>query len=165
MTTSGPTLAGFTTFIRDVMDIGTEELPDGLPVIGMALAVAMSIVNRSLCIVCLPTNDADGVQIIPQQETIYTLAVYNLAGDNLVNYAQDQPGRVFFKGLRTKLNLHGFVSGVISASSDEGTSQTLVVQKAAEQFTLANMQQLKTPWGRQYLALAQSYGPTTWGIS
>jgi hypothetical protein len=30
--------------------------------------------------------------------------------------------------------------------------------------TLANLQQLKTPWGRQYLAYAQSAGPL-WGLS
>ena len=31
-------------------------------------------------------------------------------------------------------------------------------------FTLANLQNLKTPYGRQYLAWAQAYGPL-WGLS
>lgn len=165
MSTSDPTLAGFTAFIRNVMDIETNDLPDDQPVIGMALAVALGIVNPALRLACVPQHDAAGVQLISQPETIFTLAVYNLAGDNLVNYAQDQPGRTFFKKMRKTLNIYGFVSGVISAASDEGTSQQMVVQDAAKNFTLANMQQLKTPWGRQYLAFAQSYGPTTWGLS
>lgn len=165
MGTSGPTLAGFTAFVRNVMAIGTADLPDGSPVMSMALAVAMGIVNPALKAVCIPTTDCAGVQLIAQPESIYTLAVYNLAGDNLVNYAQDQPGDCFFSDLRKKMNIDGFVSGVISSSGDEGTSQSMVVQEAAKNFTLANLQQLKTPWGRQYLAFAQSYGPTTWGLS
>lgn len=161
----GPTLAGFLSFIRNVMGISTNDLPDASPVINMALAVAMSIVNRALYAVSLPMTDTAGVELISQPESIYTLAVYNLAGDNLVNYAPDQQGRDYFQDLRKKLNINGFVSGVISGSSDQGTSQQLVVQEAAKNFTLANLQSLKTPWGRQYLAFAQTYGPTTWGLS
>lgn len=161
----GPTLAGFLSFIRNVMGISTNDLPDASPVINMALAVAMSIVNRALYAVSLPPTDTAGVELISQPESIYTLAVYNLAGDNLVNYAPDQQGRDYFKDLRAKLNINGFVSGVISGSSDQGTSQTLVVQEAAKNFTLANLQNLKTPWGRTYLQFAQTYGPTSWGLS
>lgn len=161
----GPTLAGFLSFIRNVMGISTNDLPDASPVINMALAVAMSIVNRALYAVSLPMTDTAGVELISQPESIYTLAVYNLAGDNLVNYAPDQQGRDYFQDLRKKLNINGFVSGVISGSSDQGTSQQLVVQEAAKNFTLANLQSLKTPWGRQYLAFAQTYGPTSWGLS
>ena len=32
-------------------------------------------------------------------------------------------------------------------------------------FTIKDINNLKTFWGQQYLALAQSYGPSTWGIS
>jgi hypothetical protein len=162
---SDPTLAGFLAFIRGNMAISTNDLPDASPVIPMALAVAMGIVNPALRGAPIPGQDRTGATLTTTPLTVYTLAVYNLAGDNLVNYAQDQEGRFFFENLRTKLNLNGFVSGVISGSADEGTSQQLVVQEAAKYFTLANLQSLKTPWGRQYLAFAQSYGPTTWGIS
>ena len=31
--------------------------------------------------------------------------------------------------------------------------------------TLANLQNLKTPWGRMYLSIAQLAGPTIWGLS
>jgi hypothetical protein len=83
----------------------------------------------------------------------------------LINVAQDQPGFEFFKSLRKELNINGFVSGVVQSSSDEGTSVSLVVQEAAQHFTLANLQNMKTTWGRTYLGIAQSYGPATWGIS
>lgn len=176
MTTPQPTLAYFQdTFVRKVMGISTTILPDGEPVTKMALAVAMAIVNPALGCIGVPDVDAAGVSLNSGGFTIYALAIYNLAGDNLINYAQDQsdaapvkgsdPPMPFFEWIRKQWNVNGFVSGVISGSSDESTSQTLVVQEAAKNFTLANLQQLKTPYGRQYLALAQSYGPSTWGIT
>ena len=171
----GPTLAGFVNFVRNVMGIDAEVLPTDSPVIPFALAVAMAIVNTALQAVSLPTVDAAGVPISGGQ-SIYTLAVYNLAGSNLLAYAQDlpdaetvagsgDPGLPFFAWTRQQFNINGFVSGVIDSSADETTSQHLVVQEAAKNFTLANLQQLKDPYGRQYLALAQSYGPTTWGMN
>lgn len=156
------------------MGINTTVLPTNSPVIAMALAVAMAIVNPALKSVCLPTVDAAGVGISAGQ-SIYTLAVYNLAGDNVINYAQDlpdappiagsDPPMAYFAWVRKQWNVLGFVSGVIQSAADESTSESMVVQEAAKNFTLANMQQLKTPYGRQYLALAQSYGPTTWGMT
>ena len=171
---SGPTLAGFITFIRQVMGIDTTILPDADTVIPMALAVAMAIVNPALKAVSLPTIDSGGAAI-SSGPSIYTLAVYNLGGDNIINYAHDQPGAAdvvgsdppmpFFAWTRKQWNINGFVSGVIQSAGDEGTSESMVVQEAAKNFTLANLQQLKTPYGRQYLAFAQSYGPSTWGIT
>jgi hypothetical protein len=134
----------------------------------MAYNVAMAIVNRALQAVSF-TNPMTG-----QPSSVYALAVYNLAGDNLINYAQDIPnapnvqGSVppapYFINLRQRWNVYGFVSGVIQSASDEGTSTSFVVQEAAENFTLSNLQNLKTPYGRAYLAFAQSYG-TLWGMN
>lgn len=154
-----PTLAGFISFIRNVMGISTVYLPDNSPVIPMALSVALAIVNPALNAVGYAPGIAGTVGV-----SIYTLAVYNLAGDNVVNYAPDQTDQTFFQDLRTKMNINAFVSGVIQSASDESTSESMVVQEAAKDFTLANLQQLKTPWGRQYLAFAQSYGSLV-GIS
>jgi hypothetical protein len=107
---------------------------------------------------------------------MYALAVYNLGGDTLINYAQDvqppvpyeTPGNndelPFFAYQRQKYKVSDFTPGVVQAASDEGTSTSLVVQKAAENFTLANLQNLKTPWGRAYLAIAQSVG-SLWGLN
>lgn len=174
MAAGDPTLSGFLTFIRNVMGISTSVLPDNSPVIPMALAVAMSIANPALRSVALPTVDGAG-QTISTGQSIYALAVYNLAGDNLINYAQDasnappvegsSPPMAYFAWVRKQWNVNGFVSGVVQSSGDEGTNVSLVVQEAAKNFTLANLQQLKTPYGRQYLAFAQSYGPSTWGLT
>ena len=172
MTTPQPTLAGFTAFVRNVMGISVTVLPDGSPVIAFALSVALGVVNPQLAAACIPQSDAAGVQLNTGGFTVYVLAVYNLAGSNLLSYAQDQPNAAIYKNklqffayFRWKWNINSFVPGVIDSSSDESTSEHMVVQEAAKSFTLANLQQLKDPFGRQYLALAQSYGPTSWGIS
>lgn len=154
-----PTPAGFLAFIRNVMGISTSNLPDNSPVIPMALAVSLEIVNLAI-------NTASPL--------MYTLAVYNLGGDNLINYAQDVPDAQpvpgsdpplpYFANLRSSFKCNAFISGVISSASDDGTSESMVVQEAAKNFTLSDLQNLKTPWGRQYLAIAQRYG-TLWGLT
>ena len=162
-----PTLAGFQAFIANVMAIKPTDLPVTSPVIPMAFAVALAIVNPALQVVPVPSTDAAGVALTlaPAVGTMYDLAVYNLAASNLLNYAQDQEGRRYFARLRKKLNITGFVSGVVQSTGDEGTNVSLVVQDAAKAFTLANLNQLKDPYGRAYLSIAQSYGPSTWGMS
>jgi len=42
---------------------------------------------------------------------------------------------------------------------------SLVVMEAAKMFTLSNLQNLKDIYGRTYLGYAQSYGPSTFGLS
>lgn len=166
----GPTLAGFLQFVRTMMNIRPTVLPDNSPFLSMSLAVALGIVNPALRVAPVPQSDGAQVPLNPLTTTIpvhtmYDLAVYNLAADNLINYAQDQNGQCYFTDLRKELNINGFVSGIVQSASDESTSVSLVVMEAAKEFTLMNLQQLKTPWGRAYLGIAQSYGPTTWGLT
>lgn len=144
-----PTLSGFLVFIRTVMGVPVSALPDDSVDIANALAVALEIANTGL-------NEVSSL--------IYTLAVYNLAGDNLINYANDQVGQTYFAQLRQNWNITGFIAGVISGSSDESTSQTILTPEAMKGLMLADLQNLKTPYGRQYLAFAQSYG-SLWGLS
>jgi len=180
MTAPQPTLAGFQDFIVNTMQISTTVLPSSSPVIPFALSVAMGIVNQQLWCIPIPNTDAAGVQLNTGGFSIYSLAVYNLAGSNLLSYAQDLPnaaiipgsvsdrypkGLPFFAYSRLQWQINAFVSGVVQSTADESTSMSLVVQDAAKNFTLANLQALKDPWGRQYLSLAQSYGPSTFGIS
>lgn len=158
-----PTLPGFIAFIRNVMGINTTVLPDSSAVIPMALSVALAIVNPALASAGYMPGVTGTVAV-----SIYTLAVYNLAGDNVINFAPDvasAPNDTFFKDLRASFQTNAFVSGVISASNDESTGESLVVQEAAKNFTLGNLQNLKTPWGRQYLAFAQAYGPSIIGMN
>lgn len=156
------------------MGISTSVLPDSSMWLKFALANAMALCNPALCVITLPLTDAAGVSI-SDGRTIYTEAVYNLGADNLINYAQDppnappvagsEPPTPYFAYARRQWNINGFVSGVIQSASDESTSESMVVMEAAKNFTLGNLQNLKTPWGRTYLALAQSYGPNVWGLT
>lgn len=154
-----PTRAGFLAFIRDIMGVPTAALADGSIYIDYAFEISLEIVNLGLkCIA--PTG--------------YTWAVYNLGGSTLLNIAQDpegspvvpgtEPPLKYFAYARKQFNMNGFVSGVIQSASDEGTSESMVVQEAAKNFTLANLQQLKDPYGREYLSIAQSYGDI-WGLT
>src|ERR1700743_166794 len=99
-----PTLTGFTTFVRNEMGIPTSVLPDGSVWIQWAFNQAVSLVNHQ-------------IRVVPLQ---YLLAVYNLAGDTLVNIAQDEPDAPavpgskpplpFFAWTRRRLNLNSFVT-------------------------------------------------------
>jgi len=147
----GPTLAGFLNFLRTTVAIPTTALPDNSPFIQTAYDFAVMIVDPTLASVPSPATSPN----------YYAQALYNLGADALVNVCPDQAGpppQTFFSDLRTKLHINEFVSGVISSSADESTSQSMVVQKAAELFTMLDLQTLKTPWGRQYMALAQQGG-------
>lgn len=150
-----PTVAGFLTFVRNVMGISSTYLPDNAPILTYAMNVSLATVYLPMA--TLPAG-------IVGYWTPYELAVYNLAGDRLVNYAPDQSGQTYFADMRRELGLMSFVPGVISSSYDEGTGQTLTVPDFMKTISLMDLQNLRTPWGREYLAYAQMSGPL-WGIS
>lgn len=141
--------AGFLSFIRNVMGITTLQLPDNSPAITDAYTVSIETVN--LYIGSIST-------------TFYDLAVYNLGGDYLLNWAPDTAPSTFFADYRKTNNLNGFVAGVVASSADEGTSNSLLVPDFFKTLSLSDLQELKTPYGRQYLAIAQKFGPL-WGLS
>lgn len=154
-----PTRVGFLAFIRTRMGIPTDVLPDNSDYIDVSFDLSLEVTNR-------------GVQCLSPK--LYTEAVYNLGGSTLLNVAQDlpnaqavpgsEPPLAYFAFARKQFNMNGFVSGVIQSAGDEGTNESMVVQEAAKNFTLANLQQLKDPYGRAYLAIVQSYGDI-WGLS
>jgi len=144
-----PTLAGFQWFITSIMGINSTVLPTTAPVIAWVYGQATSTVN---------------LQLSQVAGEIYEQAVYNLAGDMLINYAQDQSGQTYFADTRKDLHINDFVAGVVSAASDESTSSTQEIPDAFKGLTLSDLQNLKTPYGRTYLGLAQKVG-TLWGIS
>lgn len=160
-----PTASGYLEFIRNIMGISSALLPDNSPVIGYSYNIALATVNEQLQAIKAPSDP---------YYSIYALAVYNLAGDRLINYAPDldgspvipgsNPPLKYFAYSRKQYQLNSFVSGVVQSTSDESTSVSLVVPKALELLTIGDLQNLKTPWGRQYLAIAQDTG-TDWGIS
>lgn len=169
-----PTLAAFQQFVVQTMGISTTILPSSRNVITMCYNVAIATVACELQ--CFGFTDP----WTGQQSSLYALAVYNYAGAILLIYAQDLPdapivpgskndlnpnGLPFFAWSRRQFNLLGYVGGTIQSSSDQGTSQSMVIPEAAETFTIENLELTKTPWGRQYLSIAQKLGPSLFGIT
>lgn len=147
------TLADFITFLRNIVQIPASVLPDNSPFITTAYQLAVELVY------CPLQSVGSGF--------IYTQAVYNLGTDILVNIAQDQTGQTppdFWAQIRNKYGINTFVAGVIQSSNDESTGQAMVVPEAFKELTIANLQNLKTPWGRAYLGFVQSWGQD-WGLS
>lgn len=96
---------------------------------------------------------------------IYVLALYNLGADRLINFAMDPPDQNFFKQLRANFKINTFSPGVVAQTSDQGTAVDLLNPESMESFTLQDLQYLKTPYGRQYMAFAHMYGPNIWGVA
>lgn len=165
-----PTLQGFKEWVRLFMAVPTSVLPDDSVWFDWAYEVSLAIVNPQLAVAAGPLYPGLPPITSPGGATpIYALAVYNLGGDNLVNWVVDDPSLdppldTYWADLREKWNINGFVGGVIQSSADETTSQSMVVPEQFKELTIGNLQNLKTPWGRQYLAFAQSVG-TLWGLS
>ena len=160
--TTTPSYDGFVAWVFGVMGVPSQFLPSDSPSLGYAYNTAISLVNPAFISVLGP---------------IYLQAVYNLAGHLLVTWAPDVttsppfPYKTedgveygFFGWIRKQNNMLGFITGIVSSSSDEGTSASMVVPKQAENLTLSQLQLTTTIWGRTYLGYAQSYG-TLWGIS
>lgn len=156
-----PTLAGFLAFVRGTMGITTAQLPDASPTIALAYCTSRAVVLADLAIA---------------SPLIYQQSVYYLAGSNLLNWAVDPVPTVpyppnsdstlgFFAYTRKQYNMLGFVGGIIQAAADEATSESMVVPDSFKDWTLANIQQAKDPYGRQYIAWASSYGPSVWGLT
>lgn len=144
-----PNLTDYTTFIRGA-GIGALYLPSDSLWITLTFDVSMAIVNQVL-------NAASPL--------LYTQAVYNLAMDRLINFAPDEQGQQFFQALREKSKLTSFAPGVVSSTGDNGTNTSLMNLDVMKNLTLGQLQNMKTGYGRQYLSIAQMYGPTIWGVS
>jgi hypothetical protein len=181
-----PTLAGFNSFVTNGMGVPKTALQVGSPYPGWAFDWARATVNPAIGYAsCTPLYYGfPGYVGAPPGGFLYTMAVYNLGGDFLINIAQDQvvapapadcdcddpPPLVsttplnYWTNLRGQFKIVPFVSGVISSTADEGTSESLQVIEVAKNFLLSDLQNLKTPYGRTYLGIAMKFG-TLWGLS
>jgi len=149
MFSSPPNQADYTTFLYDVVGIPAANLPNTAPIIASSLQIAQDIVS---------------LRLLTASPDLYTLAVYNLAADRLLNYAPDVPGQTWFRDQRKSLRLLELSVGVPTSVSDQGTSVGVLNPEALKNLTLANLQYLKTPCGRAYLEIAQAYG-SVWGVT
>lgn len=153
---SGPTLNGYIAWLQ-TNGFTTNILPTDSPFITYSFNIAMQIVNQQL-------NQASSL--------IYTLAVYNLACSQLISWQQDNPDATppptnaptYWFDLRKGWGINSFVPGIVSSSSDEGTSTSWEVQDQLKSLTIQNLQNMKDPYGRTYLGFAQTVG-TLWGLS
>lgn len=150
-TSPRPNAADFTCMLRDEIGIPISSLTPANRFVIMSLAYAEKWVYKRLAAVDLG---------------IYLRAVYCLATDRMVNIAQDPPSgaSTVFHDLRSQFSIYSFTSGVISGSSDESTAQSFAVATSLNDLTLADLQNMKTPWGREYLGYAQQ-GYPIWGLS
>lgn len=145
-----PNQTDYTSFLYGVVGIPTANLPASDPMIATTLKIALEIVNAILNM---------------GSATLYTLAVYNLGADRLINFANDIDGQSYFKDLRKELRILDVRVGVPSAANDAGTAVSILNPEQLKTLTLADLQTLKTPYGRQYMGIAQDFGPTIWGLS
>ena len=153
-----PTIGAFEAFVYGVMGVPADSLPTNSPVLQFAFDMALDVVLTSL-------------QCVPYQSTsmsIYELAVYNYGADTLINFAPDIPSAAnpnYWANIRTQWGSYSFVSGVINFSSDQSTSQGMAVPEGLKQLMIGDLQNLKTPYGRAYLAIAQSAGYGPFGLT
>lgn len=156
-----PTLAGFQDFITNIMGIAPKYLEPTNPAIQFSFDFALTIVNRTFQVV---------------SPFAYNVMVYNLAGHNLLMFAGDIPGVFYvnpdgsehmsaegqpigyFGYIRQSMDLNGFPPGIVQSTADETTSASFVVPDAMKNLSFQDLETARTPWGRRYLGLAQSYG-------
>lgn len=144
-----PNTTDLYTFLTTVAGVPTAALPSGSPYLAWALSYAE---EQTLLILYAIGQD------------YYCFAVYCLATSFLINWCPDQSGQTYFATLRATWNLTGFVGGTIQSTADEATSESLLAPDFLKGLTLANLQQLKDPFGRQWLSMQQDLG-NVWGIS
>lgn len=140
---NSPNLADFTSFVTDSMAIPVSALPTNSVWIGYAFNQAMDLVFGPPWISGLS----------------YTLAVYNCAGHLLLFITPDQTGQTYFADARAQFDLLSFRPGAIDASGDQGTNSAFATPEQLRSLTVGDLDFLKTPWGRAYLAYAMDFGP------
>lgn len=148
-----PTIEGFTAWVQNIMGVPVANMPDAAT-LQTAFDEAMNYVFIGL----------SGIPCQPTSPTIYAMAVYNLGGAFLVDFAQDVPPSTYWTDLRNKLNINAFQPGIINSAADQGTSEGSFIPSIMQGLTMFDLQLLKSPWGRAYLAIAGEWG-TLWGIT
>lgn len=151
-----PTYEGYQTWLSNIMGLPDEIMsdPNMQSYFTLSYNMALEITNQYLDVA---------------SPMLYTQAVYNLAADFLVNITQDDPTldppyNTYWATLRQTLQVNNFIPGLINAANDEDTSAAILTPLGLQNLTLGDLQNLKTPWGRTYLAIAQSVG-SLWGLT
>ena len=155
-----PNVTDYTTFLQEDVGIPQGILTASANAIAVSLSVAVATVTPDLAAGSCASPVTGLVAV-----SFYVLACYNLGADRLFNLAPNPPNQTFFSDQREKMRLLEPAVGIVTTASDQGTAGSLMNPEQLRRLTLADLQTLKTPWGRTYLGIAQSYGPTLWGLS
>ena len=168
-----PNLAAYTAFLLSVCGFPQAVLNSNSALIQSTYNVAQATVLADLGTIGF-TDPFTG-----QQSSMGALALYNYGAALFIVYAADPNGAAAVPGsnstdnpsglpfcayTRSRYNINGYVSGTIQSASDETTSQSMVVPDAAAGFTFDDLEVSKTPYGRRYLAIAQSAGSSLYGL-
>lgn len=151
VTPNTPNLADFRTFLATTVQIPAVALPAGSPWPGYAFDQAMAWI--------LTPPNPPGI--------LYALAAYNGATHILIEITPDQTGSKYFANACGAAG-YGLITppiGMIATAGDESTSQSVEVPEFAKGLQFQDLQMMKTPYGRRFLAWQQSYGPTVWGVT
>jgi len=148
-TQATPNTTDLYTFLMDVAGIPAAALPSSSPYLSWALSYSEQMTLKVLRVV---------------GQDFYCFAVYLLATSFLINWCPDQPGQTFFADLRKTWNITGFIGGTIQSSADESTSESLLAPEFLKGLTIGQLQMLKDPYARQWLAMQSEWG-TSWGLS
>lgn len=143
---------GIGTYLLSQPATATQSTPETINATNQWIVstfwVAMRTVNRALAIA----------------GPLYGFAIYNLATDRLINWAPDITDQTYFQDLRRDMKIDRPALGVASSGSDQGTSGTILNPDFMRGLTLADLQSLKTPFGREYIGIAQHFGPDIFGL-
>lgn len=71
----------------------------------------------------------------------------------------------FFAAARKSFQLNAMVAGPVESTGDQGTNTKLIAPDFFKNLTMEDLDLIKTPWGRRYLAFAMKAGPTVVGVS
>lgn len=143
-----PNIADFLLFVSGTMQVPATDLPADSEWPQYALNQALFMTPQYSCVPALA----------------YTLATYNCAGHLLIENTPDQPGMSFFADARKSFDLLRPLVGVVQSAGDQGTNSSVVVPQSFSNLTAGDLQFIRTPYGRYYLAYCQDYG-TAWGLS
>lgn len=152
VTPGTPNLTDFLTFLSTSVQIPSPALPVNSPWPGYALNQAIALALN-----------------LPNSPSVvgYSLACYNGGTHILLSIAPDTPPQTYFADQRGPDGF-GLImpsTGLVQTAGDQGTSGGVAVPTWVTGLTIADLDMMKTPWGRSFLAWNQSYGPTIWGLS
>jgi hypothetical protein len=148
-TSPQPNVTDFYTFLLNVAGIPAAALPSDSPYLTWALSYSQEMTLGVLKVI---------------GSDFYCFAVYLLGTSFLINWCPDQTGQDYFQALRKDLNISGFVGGVVQSTADQATSESMMMPDFLKGLTIGQLQMLKDPFARQWLAMQSELGPI-WGIS